>query len=41
MSTGTLLMMLAILVFTWGGFILLLAYGAMRDQSDRDYNGSE
>lgn len=32
MSTGTLLMMLAILAFNWGGFIVLLAYGAMREQ---------
>lgn len=36
MSTATLLMMLGLLAFNWGGFILLLAYGAMREQDRRE-----
>jgi hypothetical protein len=31
MNTGTFWMMVAILGFTWGGFVLLLAYGAIRE----------
>lgn len=31
MSTTTWLMMVSILGFTWGGFIVLLAYGVIRD----------
>lgn len=35
MSATTWLMMLAILGFTWGGFIALLAYGVVRDGRQR------
>jgi hypothetical protein len=31
MSTRTLIVMLALLAFNWGGFLLLLIYGARRD----------
>ena len=35
MSTTTWLMMLAILGFTWGGFVALLTYGVIRDRRQK------
>jgi hypothetical protein len=35
MTTQTWLTMIAILGFTWGGFIVLLAYGVLREHRDR------
>jgi hypothetical protein len=35
MTTQTWLTMIAILGFTWGGFIVLLVYGVIRGDLDR------
>jgi hypothetical protein len=35
MTTQTWLTMIAILGFTWGGFLVLLVYGVIREGRDR------